>query len=483
MSTSRRERTQDACPGVLRTHPAADGALARLRLPGGRLAPRAARELAACARELGDGHLELTSRGNVQIRGLADGAAVALAGRARAVGLLPSDTHERIRNIVASPLSGRGPGGRDVRGLVAALDEGLRADPVLAALPGRVLFAVDDGSGDLEGIPADLALRAQPGGRTLVCVAGETLALRVPDLVAVPALLAAARAFVDRVAAGGPAASAWRVAELPDGRDQLLAAAAGVAATAGALVADDRPVTPGTSIPGMSTGRSKRPASPGAQPGAHAQRDGRWALTALVPLGRLRADQLDLVAGIAERLEDASVGGDQGTAGAGALVVTPWRSVVLLDLTAAQLADVRTRLAAAGLVVEEDSGWLGVTSCAGRPGCARALADVRRDATRVALAAGAGARRPALPVHWSGCGRRCGQPSGAVAEVVAQPDGYHVRAGSLASSAPFVVTWAPDAPVPVGAAGDGDREPGVVDWSALVDAVTEARELHRRETG
>ncbi|MCM3886545.1 nitrite reductase, partial [Frankia sp. R82] len=223
MSTSRRERAHDACPGVLRTHPAADGALARLRLPGGRLTARAARELAACARELADGHLELTSRGNVQLRGLADGGAEVLAGRARAVGLLPSDTHERVRNIVASPLSGRLAGGRDVQAFVAALDRGLCAGPALAALPGRILFAVDDGTGDLSAIPADLALRALPAGHMVVSVAGEARGLRVSDAVAVPALLAAARAFVDLVAAGGPAASAWRVAELPAGRDRLLA--------------------------------------------------------------------------------------------------------------------------------------------------------------------------------------------------------------------------------------------------------------------
>src|SRR6185369_5309762 len=127
--TSRpRERARDACPGVLRTHAAADGALARLRLPGGILPAGTARELAACARELGDGCVELTSRGNVQLRGLADGAAEVLATRARRVGLLPSDTHERIRNIIASPLSGRSTASqRDIAPLVGALDRALCA--------------------------------------------------------------------------------------------------------------------------------------------------------------------------------------------------------------------------------------------------------------------------------------------------------------------------------------------------------------------
>jgi precorrin-3B synthase len=49
-----------------------------VRLPGGVLGADASRLLADAATELGDGRLELTSRGNVQLRGLAAGSAAAL---------------------------------------------------------------------------------------------------------------------------------------------------------------------------------------------------------------------------------------------------------------------------------------------------------------------------------------------------------------------------------------------------------------------
>ncbi|WP_261565997.1 nitrite reductase [Frankia gtarii] len=447
MPTSPRERAHDACPGVLRTHPAADGALARLRIPGGSLGGGAARMLAACARDVSDGWLELTSRGNVQLRGLADGAAAVLAARAGAAGLLPSATHERVRNIVGSPLSGRGAGGqRDIAPLVDAVDAGLCADPELAALPGRMLFAVDDGSGDLAALPADLTLRALPAGETLLLVAGEPVALRMADRTAVPALLAAARAFLDVRAAGGAAAAAWRVAELPTGRDRLLAAAAAAARPAADTVLDGV-------LPEAAAGTGTAPV--GARPGTHAQRDGRWALTVLVPLGRLHADQLDLLAAVAED------GGD------GQVIVTPWRSVVLRDLDLAVLAGASDRLGAAGLVVDPESGWVGVTSCAGRPGCARALADVRRDAARSAEVAGS-VRRELRPVHWSGCARRCGQPAGEVVEVVADVAGYRIHGGS---GAVLAVPWS-----------DGG-EPGelsVAGWGVLVDAVAARRSVARR---
>ena len=81
--------------------------MARIRVPGGQLTAEAFRVVADGAAELGDGSVELTSRANLQVRGLADGAETALAARLFEAGLLPSATHDRVRNILASPLTGR----------------------------------------------------------------------------------------------------------------------------------------------------------------------------------------------------------------------------------------------------------------------------------------------------------------------------------------------------------------------------------------
>ncbi|HEY0508079.1 MAG TPA: precorrin-3B synthase, partial [Blastococcus sp.] len=137
----------DACPGALQTHSAADGALARVRVPGGALTVAQLRALSSAARDLGDGALELTSRGNVQLRGLRPGAEVELGDRLADARLLPSATHETVRNVLTSVLSGRAGGELDVRPWVSAFDAGLCADPELADLPGRFLAAFDDGRG------------------------------------------------------------------------------------------------------------------------------------------------------------------------------------------------------------------------------------------------------------------------------------------------------------------------------------------------
>ncbi|RBY78363.1 precorrin-3B synthase [Geodermatophilus sp. TF02-6] len=370
----------DACPGALQTHAAADGALARVRVPGGLLTAAQLRALAAAARELGDGALELTSRGNVQLRGLAAGTEAALGERLAAAGLLPSATHERVRNVLASTLSGRAGGHLDVRPWVRALDAGIRAEPAFAALPGRFLATLDDGRGDVAGLGGDVGLLALGPDDVALTLAGVDTGLRAAPDAAVALALAATAAFLEERAAQG--GTAWRLAELDGGPQRV-------------------------------TGRLRGPRSePGPVPGAPStgpvgpvdQVDGASALVAVVPLGRLSAVQADLLAHLADEVQ-----------------LTPWRSVVLPDLADDSAA---AALTAAGLVLDPGSAWLRVTACAGRPGCARSLADVRADAAAAVAARTlptAGARQ-----HWAGCERRCGRPRGNVVDVVATGTGYRV---------------------------------------------------------
>jgi precorrin-3B synthase len=373
----------DACPGALQTHAAADGALARVRVPGGLLTGGQLRALAAAARDLGDGALELTSRGNVQLRGLADGAAAELGDRLAAVGLLPSASHERVRNVLASALTGRAGGHVDVRPWVRALDAGICVDPALAALPGRYLATLDDGRGDVAGLGGDVGLLALSPAEVALTLAGTDSGFRAHPDDAVALALAATRAFLDERAARG--GTAWRLAELDDG----------VAAVTARL----------SGRRGMTVNLPPAP-TPGPV-GAAAQHDGRTALVAVVPLGRLTADQAELLARLADEVQ-----------------LTPRRSVVVPDLAEDAVDDAAVALHRTGMVFDADSAWTRVTACAGRPGCAKSLADVRADAARAVadgtLPAG-GARQ-----HWAGCERRCGRPRGEVVDVVATGTGYRV---------------------------------------------------------
>lgn len=122
------------------------------------------------ARRLGDGALHLTSRGNVQLRGLAPDRGQELAEVFAGAGLLPSVRHERARNVVASPLSGLdGRGAADVQRWARELDALLCGCEAAAELSGRFLFALDDGRGDVAGLGADVTLIASSGAGALLC--------------------------------------------------------------------------------------------------------------------------------------------------------------------------------------------------------------------------------------------------------------------------------------------------------------------------
>ncbi|MEV4702392.1 precorrin-3B synthase [Actinoplanes sp. NPDC049316] len=379
MLSPHRSTPADACPGALRLHDAADGPLARVRIPGGRMTGAQLGVLRDIAAEWGDGHVELTSRANLQLRALTGAPAVQLAARLAAAGLLPSQTHELVRNIAASPLIGD-------PSPIAGLDRALCADAALAALPGRFLFAIDSGAGDVV-YSADVA--ALPlGDRVAVLLAGRDVGLRIDPGQIVPVLLAAAHAFLrlaeETVAAGQR--RPWRLRELPDGPARV-AQALGMPLDAPS--------------PQLTRPAPREPIGV----------IGETAAAALVPLGRLTPAQLTA-------LSTASV-----------LVVTPWRGIVVRDLAPGETGPWVHRLAAAGLEVAAGSPWIGVTTCAGRPGCAKALADVRSEASAAVRAdapAAVASAAGGLPVHWVGCARGCGSPAGPHVRVEATGSGYLV---------------------------------------------------------
>ncbi|MFF7631531.1 hypothetical protein ACFZB9_00045 [Kitasatospora sp. NPDC008050] len=414
----------DACPGALRLHQADDGALARVRVPGGLLSADQALALARAAEELGDGALETTSRGNVQLRGLHPDAGAELAARLGAVDLLPSLPHDRIRNIVASPLAGLDGAGPALRGWVHELDALLCGSDLARQLSGRFLFALDDGRGDVASLDADVTLIARAADRDTTtdqdgqAMPGALLRLGRADWCAeVPhgprAALAAAEAFV------ALADGAWRVREAdPDG-----------AALADRLGLRRRP------LPELTGTRPTVGAFAGAGAGAGSAA-GRGGLVLGLRFGRAGARQWRALAAAGDELR-----------------VTPWRGVVLPGAGPALLPE----LAALGLRTDPATPWERATACTGAPGCAKSLADVRADAAAALdlppappaadLPPAADplpappAARPTLPVHWSGCARRCGHPVGHWVDVLATgPTSYRITDSQQPDGATEVTT-------------------------------------------
>jgi precorrin-3B synthase len=369
----------DRCPGVLRPHEAADGAMVRIRVPGGQTSGAALRNLSRLAQTYGSGLLQLTSRASVQVRGLPEVVPEPFEDAVAQAGFLPSAPHERIRNIVASPLTGLAGGQADLRPLLARLDRALLAEPRLTQLPGRFLFVLDDGRGDVAGLGGDLGYRALDAGRGELLV-GERRRVRPVRLLEVAdALVDLALRFLDA------REEEWHVRQL------------------------DHPLIEGTEAdPALAPAHGSKGSGRGSK-GEHGPKGSRTAgapgktlvagtvgdhLVADVPLGLLSPVQVDAV--------HAAVGG-------GPVVVTPWRSLVL-----PYAAPVRSTMEAVGLVTEPDHAWNLVSACVGAPWCSSGRADTRTLASQLVAAGGPGGR-----THLSGCERRCGAPAGPHVDLVA----------------------------------------------------------------
>jgi precorrin-3B synthase len=253
--------------------------------------------LAHTSAAFGSATLELTGRGNLEIRGITNAEAVAAA--VAEAGLLPPSNC----TIVASPLSGRAGGIADVRPWVTDLDAAIQAEPVLARLPDRFLFSVDDGRDDVSGLGADVGVHVAEDHVALV-LAGRDTGVRLTAREVVDTLIAVAVRFVD------VRGHALRVGELVD---------------------------PSQLLPGVELGDGFRKV---ARPpvGWIEQDDGRVAVGAAVPLGVLPARVAEYLAAIEAPL-----------------VVTPWRSMLVCDLDEV-VADTALRvLAPMGLIFDENS--------------------------------------------------------------------------------------------------------------------------------
>ncbi|MBP0484890.1 cobalamin biosynthesis protein CobG [Sagittula salina] len=205
------------CPGALRPMASGDGLVVRIRPRLARLSAPQLLGLAALADRLGDGGLELTSRANLQMYGVAEGAHGDLLEGLSGLGLVDDDPAlEGRRNVLVSPLWQ--PGDLTER-LTRALYDTL---PALPELPAKVGFAVDaSGAPVLGADPADFRLELGQAG-LILRAEGVARGRPVTEGEAIPALIDLARLFAQtrrpeqkRVRDWAPEAlpAAWQVAE------------------------------------------------------------------------------------------------------------------------------------------------------------------------------------------------------------------------------------------------------------------------------
>ena len=179
------------CPGAYRPMMSGDGLVVRVRPMLARLTRAQVLGLCDAALEFGSGMIDLTSRANLQIRGVKEGDHEALLQKLSDHDLLPDDPAlESRRNILISPFWQEDDETHTLAAeLSARLDE-------LPELPAKVGFAIDTGPQPVfQDNSADFRLERTPSGEMLVCADGMTRGHVVTAAEAIDALIAMAEWF------------------------------------------------------------------------------------------------------------------------------------------------------------------------------------------------------------------------------------------------------------------------------------------------
>ncbi len=387
-------RRKGWCPGALRPMETGDGLIARVRASGGRLSLDQAATIAAAARACGNGVLALSARANLQIRGVSEATLADLHRRLAAVGLIDADPDvERLRNIVASPLSDIDQDAAfDLAPSVAALERRLAEDASLRPLPPKFGYVIDArGRLPLADVDADIrfegTFEADEQAFAVYLSGDDAWAVisAADEIGAAAARLA--RAFLALAGSGDDAPRRMR-------------------ALVGRLGADA--VFNEAGFDAVPYPRASACAHLAEALGAHAF--GRTIVVGVAaPFGEMDSTDFSALIGHAHR------------AGASGVRLAPWRTLFLTGVTPRGAASLVKEAAKLGFILDAGDRRLRVASCPGAPACLHGVHGLRDDALRWArlLPQGEG-----VILHVSGCAKGCARPIPTAATLVATEAGY-----------------------------------------------------------
>jgi precorrin-3B synthase len=358
------------CPGALRPMQSGDGLIVRIRPRGASVSRAAMQGIADAAERYGNGHIDLTRRANLQIRGVRAETLGGLQETLGALGLLDASAEaESARNILLSPLAGLDPSEiLDMRPLATGLAEHLAAEPAARALRAKFGLVLDGGGRlPVSGERADILLVAcAVNGRPMIAIARD--------------------------------GSEWRGMVEPNDA---------VTAVCQIIAGNDPELQP------VGTRTVQKTNFKATLPGC-LQLSSLCSVVGLgAPFGRLEAGQMRVLSEMTDEVR-----------------LSPWR-VVYLAVTGGRAAD---RIAAAareaGFATEADDPLMRIQACTGRPACHAAEADTRADAGKIARWMAAGG----FPgtAHLSGCAKGCASSARADLTLVGTTGGYRLMRNAAA---------------------------------------------------
>ncbi|CCV07652.1 Precorrin-3B synthase [Mesorhizobium metallidurans STM 2683] len=392
-----------ACPALGKPMQTGDGLLVRLNPVAGGLSPKSLIGLCESALRHGNGIMEVTARGSLQIRGLTPASARRLAAEVDALGIA-------VRTgvpVETGPLAGLDPQEiADPRPLAerirAAIDEA-----GLVQWLGPKVSVVVDGGGQLtmDAVTADVrltAIRTDAGVRWLVAVAGDRQYTTPLVMVEEDAARDIAVAILRMVAEKG------REAHGRDLSEKQLTSLAGWHSFA---------------PPSVLSGRTEGGAKERRPIGIFALTSADTALGIGLPFGSMPADKIIDLAQSALAL------------GVTEIRLAPSRGLLFLGQPAAANQSLQQAAATLGFVTDPSDPRTRIAACPGAPACASGRI-ATRDIAETIAAENHDLLDSSLTLHISGCAKGCAHPGPATLTLVGGENGAGLVVNGTAKALP-----------------------------------------------
>ncbi len=400
-----RSQRRGACPGLSTPMPTGDGLLVRL-MPTGTIPLSAFKHLCAAARRLGNGIVEVTGRGSIQVRGLNAASASRFAKAITALGIAAEDGIP----VLSTALAGLDPMEIfDTSPLVDYLRHALTRTSLAAKLTPKISVIVDGGGAlNLDNVSADVRICAQVTGNGAVLRIGlggdEATATQIGSVAPAQGVDTAVK-LLEVIAQRGDTA-----------RAREILAAEGDAPFRSALASFLKEHVAPARMPGRSDPIR-----------SHRLRDELLAVGVGLAFGH--ADSKTLM-----RLAEAA-----DAAGAKGLRAAADRVLMVIGISEKAAPAFVTAAESLGFIVDSSDPRRHVIACAGAPICASAHIASRALASLVAQIA-APYLDDSHQIHISGCAKGCARTGNSALTIVGSFDGCALIANGSARDTPFAVT-------------------------------------------
>jgi precorrin-3B synthase len=422
-----------------------DGLLVRLNPVAGGVSPKALIGLCESALRHGNGVVEVTARGSLQIRGLTAESATLLAAEVDALGIA-------VRTgvpVETGPLAGLDPEEiSDPSSHAARIREAIGAANLGARLGPKVSVVVDGGGRlNMSTVQADVRMTALAPDQWLLAVAGDARTATHVGVVAEADSCDAALAILNAVAERGREA---RARDLPsDGLMELLQR---VSSFAPPSVLPDISPTRGeigchhdlrqSSTPQYERDENGRLISPlvgemsGRTEGGNVERPSPVGILQLrdasvlglgLPFGHIQAERMIALCREAE------------AAGAAEIRFAQQRAILLLGLSQSACPELQGKAASLGFVIDPLDPRRMIAACPGAPACASGRIAARDVAEQIARESGA-ALDPSVTLHISGCAKGCAHPARSALTLVGDEKGAGLVVDGTAKGLPAAYT-------------------------------------------